>query len=180
MPNLKDVVEISTKPSGDYERFMLDGWRCVDLAAGSGGVLAFVLPAGADVAGFEAGLLTARLSAKPSKWRGAYHVSSAEVLGRVAKAFGYEVKPEPPMADGVWMFCEFIPLPNSEEATSASDVPPKSVHSVRSLCPRCGGAMDTINGEKDAQDMTEALGPGPHPEHYDCPCAPCVGQWGAR
>lgn len=57
---------------------------------------------------------------------------------------------------------------------SANYTPPKG--------PGVGAAQEaeeTFAPGPDAPDMTPALGPGPHPQHYDCPCAPCVGQWGA-
>ena len=40
-------------------------------------------------------------------------------------------------------------------------------------------AESTFAPDPDAPDMTPVLGFGPHPEHYACHCAPCVGRWGA-
>lgn len=41
-------------------------------------------------------------------------------------------------------------------------------------------AEKTFAPAPDAPDMTPALGRGPHAEQFDCPCADCVAEWGAR
>lgn len=59
------------------------------------------------------------------------------------------------------------------EHASKKRAPPLAAKAARE-------AEETFAPAPDAPDMTDALGRGPHPERYDCPCAQCVAEWGAR
>lgn len=58
------------------------------------------------VLGFEAGLLSARLEASPSEFRGTYHSSNADMLERIAGALGY-FSDFSASGDPLWTFATF-------------------------------------------------------------------------
>jgi len=75
---------------------------------GYGLSLAFPFDAGPEyVDGFEAGLLFARLDARPVEWRGTYHARNCEQLTRVADSLGYAVEWET-TSDETWVFGTFL------------------------------------------------------------------------
>jgi hypothetical protein len=62
------------------------------------------------VLGYEAGILDARLGAKPATWRGTYHAANAEMLRRVARAHRYDATIMD-SGDPNWIFADFAPSP---------------------------------------------------------------------
>lgn len=62
------------------------------------------------VIGFEAGLLYARLEAKPLEFGGAYHSANRVVLERIADARGYDAAFVPSGTEG-WLFGTFTRRP---------------------------------------------------------------------
>jgi hypothetical protein len=62
------------------------------------------------VFGYEAGLLGARLDARPTHWTGTYHAENLDMLRRVADAKGYSCIVEP-SGDPCWAFISFEPKP---------------------------------------------------------------------
>ena len=58
------------------------------------------------VLGFEAGLLHARLEARPPEFRGTYHTANSEMLRREAEAMGYDVALKS-SGDAAWVYATF-------------------------------------------------------------------------